>query len=113
MSIHVESRHDVAVLKLSGTFHGGHETDKLREVLRLSMADGLQKLIVDLGGVSWMNSTAIGILVEAHLDYERRGGQIILANLDRRITDILTITKLARLFEIGPGFDEALVKLGA
>jgi anti-sigma B factor antagonist len=111
VSIHVETRHDVAILKPSGTFHGGHETDKLREILRLSMADHTRKLIIDLGNVSWINSSAIGILVEAQLDYEKRGGRIILANLDKRISDILTITKLARLFEIGPGYPEALVKL--
>ena len=113
MSVHVETKHDIAVLKLSGSFFGGHETDKLREVLRVSMAEGNRKLIIDLGGVSWINSTAIGILVGAHLNYEARGARIILANLDKQITDTLIITKLARLFEIGPGLPEALAKLAA
>ena len=112
MGVHVETKADLAVIKLSGNFFGDRETDKLQQVFRQLVAEGNLKLIIDLGNVSNLNSTALGTLVHIHTNYVNRGGRIILANLDKRITDLLTITKLARVFEIGPDMAGALAKLG-
>jgi anti-anti-sigma factor len=111
MGVHVETKADLAVIKLSGNFFGDRETDKLRHVFRQLVSEGNLKLIIDLGKVSNLNSIALGTLVRIHTNYANRGGRIVLANLDKKIEDILTITKLARVFEIGPDMAGALAKL--
>jgi len=111
MGTHVETTSDVVTLKLSGNFFGDKETDELRKVFRRLVADGNQKLILDVGGVHRMNSMALGVLVQIHTNYVNRGGRVILANTDN-LDDLLTITRLARVFEIGPSLSEAMAKLG-
>jgi anti-anti-sigma factor len=113
MGVHVEQKADLAILKLRGNFFGDRDTDKLRRTVRELAADGNLALVIDLGGVGRMNSMALGVLVGVHTNYAKRGGRVILADLDKRIDDLLTVTKLARVFEIGPSLPEALRKLGA
>lgn len=113
MGVQLEQKAEVAVLKLRGNFFGDRDTDKLRRTLRELTADGNLALAIDLGSVRRMNSIALGVLVGVHTNYVKRGGRVILADLDRNIEDLLTITKLARVFEIGPTLPDALRKLGA
>lgn len=113
MGVRVETEADVAILHLQGNFFGDRETQKLRSVLRRLASDGNTKVVIDLGGVRRMNSMSLSVLVEMHTNYVKRGGRIILANVDKSMEDILTITRLARVFEIGPTLPEALAKLGA
>ena len=112
MGVRIETDADVAILHLRGDFFGDRETQQLRTVVRQLASDGNTKLAIDLGGVHRLSSMALSVLVEMHTNYVKRGGRIILANLDKRIEDLLTITRLARVFEIGPTLPEALAKLG-
>ena len=60
-----------------------------------------------------MNSAALGILVSAHTNYVKRGGRVILAQVDKHLEDLFTITRCVLLFEIGPTLSDALRDLGA
>ncbi len=113
MGVHLENRADVALVRLRGNFFGDGDTDKLRHTLRELTADGNVALVIDLGSVRRMNSMALGVLVGVHANYVKRGGRVILADLDKNLEDLLTVTKLARVFEIGPTLPDALRKLGA
>lgn len=112
MGVHLENRADVAILKLRGNFFGDSETDQLRRALRDLIADGNLALVIDLGGVHRMNSVALSVLVSVHANYAKRGGRVILAHLDKSLEDLLTITRLVRVFDIGPSLAEALHELG-
>lgn len=112
MGVQLEIHEDVAVLKLSGNFFGGSDTDTLRHMLTKLIGDGNRALVIHLGKVRRMNSMALGVLVNFHKTYRREGGRVILADLES-IEDLLTVTRLARVFEIGPSFSDALRKLAA
>ncbi len=113
MGVHLETQADVAVLKLRGNFFGDGDTDKLRRTVRELSADGNLALVIDLGAVRRMNSMALGILVGVHTNYTERGGRVILANLDKNLVDLIAVTRLARVFEIGPSLSDALNKFAA
>lgn len=113
MGVHLETKADVAVLKLRGNFFGDGDTDKLRRAVRELSADGNLSLIIDLGAVHRMNSMALGILVGVHTNYVKRGGRVILADLDKNLQNLIAVTRLARVFEIGPSLSDALNKFGA
>ncbi len=113
MGVHLENKAEVAILKLRGEYFGDSDADKLSRMLRDLIADGNAALAIDLGGVHRMNSAALGILVSAQANYVRRGGRIILAQVDKHLEDLLTITRLVRVFEIGPTLSGALHELGA
>lgn len=91
---------EVAVIEPKGELIGGEETDELRsEVTKLS-ADGNKKLVVDLGKTTYLNSTAIGVLIWAHTHYAKNGGEVKLANLNKNIKNIFVVTKLTMVFDV-------------
>ena len=113
MGVHLENKAAVAVLKLSGDYFGDSDADKLSRTLRELIADGNRALAIDLGGVHRMNSAALGILVSAHANYVKRGGRVILVQVDKHLEDLFAITRCVRVFEIGPTLSDALRDLGA
>jgi anti-anti-sigma factor len=113
MGVSVEKMGEVAVVAPEGNFFGGKETDALEKAFKeLSGADN-KKMVLDLGKVQHLNSIAIGLLVGAHTSYQKRGGRIVLANVDRRIENVFVVTKLSLVFEVAGTREEAVAKLGA
>ena len=113
MAVSVESLGDVSVVSPQGSFFGGKETDELEKTFQELQAKENKKMVLDLGRVSHLNSMAIGLLVGAHTNYQKRGGRIILANVDRRINNVFVVTKLSLVFEVANTREEALAALGA
>ncbi len=106
-SIVVRKEGDLAIVTLRGEFIGGEETDQLRDTLKKLPAEGIKKVIIDLGKVSYLNSTALGVLISAHATFTKAGGKIVLANLTKGIENIFIITKLTLIFDIYSSVDEA------
>jgi len=113
MAVKVEKMGDVAVVVPEGNFFGGKETDELEKSIKSLAADENKKMVLDLGRVNHLNSMAIGLLVSAHTNYQKRGGRIVLANVDRRISNVFVVTKLSLVFEVAGSREEALAALGA
>lgn len=113
MGVRVERHGEIMVVAPEGNFFGGKETDELDRTFKQLIADENKKLVLDLGKVSHLNSIAIGLLVGQHTNYQKRGGRIILANVDRRIENVFVVTKLSLVFEIATSRQEAVQALGA
>lgn len=90
----------VAIVEPKGSLVGGDETDELRETVNDLLKKENKKLIIDLGKVTYMNSTAIGVLVSAHTSYTNRGGKVVLCNVNKSINNIFIVTKLSMIFQI-------------
>jgi len=102
MKLKVATEHngEVLIIEPKGALVGGEETDELREAVTESIEKGNKKLIVDLGKVTYMNSTAIGALVSAHTSYTNRKGKIVLCNVNKSIKNIFIVTKLSMIFQV-------------
>lgn len=96
------------VLHLKGQFIGGEETDSLRDTLKELMENQKAKLVIDLKDVTYLNSTALGVLISAHTNFVKREGKIILCNVSKSIENIFVITKLSLVFEIAGSLEEAI-----
>ena len=106
--IKIEEQIGGIILHLKGQFIGGEETDKLRQSLH-DLAEAKQnKLIIDLDKVTYLNSTALGVLISAHANFVKRGGKIVLANVRKSIENIFVITKLTLVFPICTTLEEAI-----
>jgi anti-sigma B factor antagonist len=81
--------------------------EKLADVLEL----GGRRILVDLTGVSFMDSTALGVLVETARTLQSSGGQMVLVADDPRVTRVIEITGLARVFRIESSLPEAVQRL--
>jgi anti-sigma B factor antagonist len=87
------------VLELKGNYVGGEETDELRDTIKKLSEEGNLKLVIDLGEVSYLNSSALGVLIAAHANYAKRGGKIKLCQLNKNLENLFVITKLSLIFD--------------
>ncbi|MES2765677.1 MAG: STAS domain-containing protein [Bacteroidota bacterium] len=104
----VEERGNVTILHLKGQFIGGNETDDLRAKLTEISQKEKNQLVLDLDKVTYLNSTALGVLISAHANFTKRGGKIVLANVGKSIENIFIITKLTLVFTIFSTLNEAI-----
>ena len=100
---------DLVVLELKGNYVGGEETDELRDMIKKLSETGNKKLVIDLGGVLYLNSTALGVLISAHANYSKREGKIKLCQLNKNLQNLFVITKLALIFDSYNDQQEAIV----
>lgn len=100
----VQIEDEINVLRLAGRFIGGEETDALRS--KLSQLSN-NNLILDLSEVSYMNSTALGILISAQSDFITKNNQIVLVNASDSVRDILNLTQLTLVFKVLSTIEEA------
>lgn len=99
------------IVHLKGEFIGGEETDELRDTLKKLSEGTKNKIIVDMGRVTYLNSTALGVLISAHATVTKKGGTIVLCNLDKSIENLFVITKLTMVFPIYATLEEAIKNL--
>ena len=106
--IRIEEQIGGAILHLKGQFIGGEETDQLKEHLKNFAEKQQNSLIIDLESVTYLNSTALGVLISAHANFIKRNGKIILCNVSKSLENIFVITKLTLVFTIADTMDEAI-----
>ncbi len=107
MTIAEKTAGAIAVLEFSGKIMGGPDAGLLNDKLHELIDKGAIKVVVDLGNVDWMNSSGLGILIQALTTMRNNQGDIKLANVSERIKSLLMITKLTRIFEIYDTVDNA------
>ena len=98
----------IIVLELKGNYVGGDETDQLKNEIKNLSESGNLKLVIDLGEVSYLNSSALGVLIAAHANYAKRSGKIKLCQLNKNIENLFVITKLSLIFDSYPNQVEAI-----
>ncbi len=99
MKISRTDKDGVVVLQVSGKLMGGPDADAFDRELKLILGEGGRKILVDLGDVSWVNSTGLGILIAGHTQVSRAGGAMKLCQVSRRVESILMVTRLNMIFE--------------
>jgi len=96
------SRRDVdqvVVLSLKGKLIGGPEAIEFRETVKNLIAEGKTKILVDLGGVTWIDSTGLGTLISAYTSLKKASGELKLCHLTKKIHSLLVITQLITVLE--------------
>jgi len=91
---------DVSVVDVAGRITLGEGSSALRDTLREMVNKGQKKILLNLGEVSYIDSSGIGELVSAFTTVTNGGGQLKLLNLTKRVKDLLQITKLYTVFDV-------------
>jgi anti-sigma B factor antagonist len=91
---------DVTVLDISGRITLGEGNIALREIVRELADKGHKKIVLNLGEVHYVDSSGVGELVKTHTTLRNQGGQLKLANLSKRVNDLLHMTRLSAVFDI-------------
>jgi anti-sigma B factor antagonist len=90
---------DVTILDLKGKMTLGEGDELLKDKINSLIHQGQKNLLLNLEGVPYIDSAGLGEIVRTYTTVSRQGGALKLVNLTKRITDLLSITKLLTVFE--------------
>ena len=102
MSVKLSTRQvgNVSVIDVAGRITLGEGSSALRETLRELVAKNQNKILLNLADVTYIDSSGIGELVSGYTTVTNTGGSLKLLNLNKRVKDLLQITKLYTVFEV-------------
>ena len=99
---------DVTILDLNGKITIGEGSVALRTAIRRLLEEGKKKILLNLGGVGYIDSSGIGELVSSFTAINKEQGQLKLLKLTQKLRDLLAITKLLTVFDVYDDEQEAL-----
>jgi anti-sigma B factor antagonist len=99
---------DVTILDLVGKVTIGEGSVALRGAIRRLLGEGKSKILLNLAGVGYVDSSGIGELVSSFTAVNKEGGTLKLLKLTQKIQDLLAITKLLTVFDVFDDEGEAL-----
>ena len=108
MKIKTSETYGALVITLKGNVMGGPDSQEFQDLLRNSLDDDKKNIVVDLGGVKFMNSTGLGMLISGYTTVKNDGGSLVLANATEKINSLLVITKLITIFDNFNSVEEAV-----
>ena len=102
MSLKIDTREvaHVTILDITGRIVLGDEIGDLRDAIHNLVADGKKKIILNLAGVEYIDSSGVGELVSSYTTVRNAGGELKLLNLTQKVQDVLYVTKLYTVFDI-------------
>ena len=102
MSMKLKTRQvdGVTILDCSGRITLGEGSVQLRDAVRDLLAKGSKQILLNLGEVTYIDSSGIGELVSAYTTVKNQGGELKLLNLTKKVHDLLQITKLYTVFDV-------------
>lgn len=108
MQIEERTVGDITILDLKGKMTLGEGDELLKDKVNSLLNQGRKKILMNLGEVPYIDSAGLGEIVRTYTTVSRQGGTMKLVNLTKRITDLLSITKLLTVFETFDNEPEAL-----
>jgi anti-sigma B factor antagonist len=108
MTIEQRLTNGVAVLDLNGKLALGDGDGLLKDKVRSLIFQGHKDIALNLGGLSYMDSAGLGELISVHSTTTNAGGHIKIFNLTKRVSDLLTITKVLTVFDVFESEQETL-----
>jgi anti-sigma B factor antagonist len=99
---------DTTFLAVGGRITLGEGGVTLRDAIQAALNTGTRKLVLDMGGVSYKDSSGVGELTAAYTSARNKGCAVKLLHLTKRIDDLMQITKLTTIFDIYSNEHQAL-----
>jgi len=107
LKLTVRSKDDIVVVDCAGRIVFGEESADLRDTVKMVITQS-KRIVLNLSGVSYIDSGGLGTLVALYTTARNNGGSIKLANLTPRVDDLLQVTKLVTVFDVYDSEDKAI-----
>lgn len=98
----------VTIIEPKGKITIGEGDVQLKEEIMKLLGENKTSLVIDLGGVSYMDSSGVGELVGVLTSVKKRGGELKLSNLAKKIQELLSITQLMTIFDTYESTNDAV-----
>ena len=102
MSLKMSNRevNGIVIIDLGGQLTLGEASASLRDEVRDQTNQGIRKILLNLGNVTYIDSAGLGELTAAYTSVKNRGGELKLLSLTKRVHDLMQITKLYTVFDV-------------
>jgi anti-sigma B factor antagonist len=98
----------VGILTLKGKLMGPPDTDELHDEVKSLLGGGAKNIVLDMGGVSWLNSMGVGAIMRCYTTVKSHDGELCLARLTEKAHSLFIITQLIKVFKVFETVDEAV-----
>ena len=113
MQIKEKIENNVAILSFKGDLLGEPDTSNVMNKVRSLVTDNMKRIVIDLGGVNYMNSSGIGTLIACLTTVRNGGGELRLANVGGKVQNLFVITQLVKVFDTYETVERALANFKA
>src|SRR5512134_1233196 len=113
MQIKEKIENNVAILAFKGDLLGEPDTSNVRNKIHSLVTDNMKRIVIDLGGVNYMNSSGIGTLIACLTTVRNGGGELRLANVGGKVQNLFVITQLVKVFDTYETVERAIANFKA
>jgi len=106
-----EIKGDVGILAMKGKLMGPPESDELHTEVRSLLGQGAKKIVLDMGGVTWINSLGVGAIMRCYTSIVNSNGKLTIANPADKVKYIFSMIRLMELFNVSESVEDAVAKL--
>src|SRR5262247_2840917 len=100
LSLNTRSVNGTIIVEVSGRLEAGESCLQLRELAKRLTSDGGRNFVLDLSGISYMDSSGLGLLLSIYATIRNQGGELKLLNCSDRVKELLRTTMLTEVFQI-------------
>lgn len=112
MKFKFKQENEVTVIELSGNVMGGPEFVPLHDEVKSRIEKGPRKFLFDFGGVKWINSTGVGIMVTMYTTIKGAEGTMAISRPNERVRGTYMISQVNSLFNTYESIEEGVAGLG-
>jgi len=98
----------IGLIEVHGALLSAEEVSGLRNAVAAFIEHEAKKLLIDFSGVTFINSSAIGVMVSAHTSYSKRSWELKFCGINKNVHLVLAVTNLNRVFSICEQREDAL-----
>ncbi len=99
---------DITVLKLTGRMHLGNRLTDAERAAATIITEGRKKLVLDIAGVDYIDSAALGMLLVTTGNMQKAGGQVILVGATPRVLDLINLTHTGEVLRLQDTVETAI-----
>ena len=103
---------DISVVDVQGVITLGEGNIMLREVVSGLLAKGNKRILLNLRGVEYVDSSGLGELIKTHTTLQRQGGQLKIVNLNQKVQQLFQATSLHKVFDVYKDEESAILSFG-
>ncbi|MFI5252448.1 MAG: STAS domain-containing protein [Bacteroidota bacterium] len=102
---------NISIVSINGNLLSADDSTKRQTVVKQQLSNGIKRFILDLKDVQFLNSLGLGSILSAYTSIKKEGGELVLANIDLKVMQILTITQSNKIFTICSNLENAKKRL--